>query len=95
MISFPRTRREKKVRYLELLNKKDTKRMRLEATDKFEPPIEQTDPTIIATDDDPASTTRTANQVPLEFAGNGAPPRRLLLEEIELPPLIHLPLFSI
>lgn len=63
--------------------------MSLEGVIEVEASVKQAHGTIVAADDDLASAAGTALDLSLDLIGNRALSRQFLLEELELPPLVH------
>ncbi|KAG1365075.1 hypothetical protein COCNU_12G000750 [Cocos nucifera] len=76
--------------YLELLDKEDEGGMGLEAVGEVEAPVEEADGAIIASDGDPPPPARAAQDLAGDLVGDRGLPGGLLLEELELPLLVHL-----
>lgn len=73
---------------LELLEEEDSGEVGLEAVEELEAPVQEAHRAVVGAEDDPSPPARAARD-----RGGGVGGRRdgggLLLEELELPPLIH------
>lgn len=79
--------------YLELLEEENGGSMSRETVDKSEPSIEEIDISIVTSNDDLPSPTRTAFDLSLHFVRDRGFPKGgggFLLEEIKFSPLVHL-----
>lgn len=64
--------------------------MGLETIEELEPPIDEADSTVTTSDGDPTPSARAALDGSSDLGGDGTLATGFLLEELELPPLIHL-----
>ena len=78
-------------RHLELLDKEDGGGVGLEAVGELESAVEEAYGAIIASEGDPPPPARAALDLAGDLAGDRGLPGGLLVEELELPPLVHLP----
>lgn len=74
---------------LELLDEEDGGSVGLEGVGELEPAIQEADHAVIAPDSDPAPPARAAPDVAADLARDRHLAGGFLLEELELPPLVH------